>query len=257
MWYEPGRSNVTGPIELALPTFERGLDDVRLYLPEAGLVDAVNVALAVRKPLLLAGEPGVGKSTLAHHLALTLGLPPPLVFLTKSTSAAQDLFYTFDVVGRLHDAQMASAVDSMRYVSFGPLGQAIVNGRSSQSEISGLAPLMRNLSVVLIDEIDKAPREFSTDVVLELESLRFQIREIGVEISADPQWAPIIVITTNSERALPDILLRRCVFYTIPFPSEEHLFQILKARSFSSGIDSQRLRAALELFQRVRQSPRL
>src|SRR5262249_8190024 len=143
--------------------------DPASYLPDEGLVDAVNVALILRQPLLLTGEPGTGKTQLAFSVAWELGLESPLVFETKSTSAARDLFYTFDNLRRFQAAQAAdSDLDPRRFVQFNALGLAILRtlpwekaGRVAHADFCHAAP---SRSVVLIDEIDKAPRDFPNDI---------------------------------------------------------------------------------------------
>jgi MoxR-like ATPase len=260
MWYRPDRPQ---HIQLPPADFVGRFSDPAGYVPSAGLEAAINVSLALRKPLLVAGEPGVGKSSLAFHLAWALSLRGPLTFYTKSTSSLQDLFYAFDVVGRLRDAQMSQFVPLTKYISLGPLGQAIydaqvdVNLRDDVSLRDSREP--RSMSVVLIDEIDKAPRDFPNDFLHELEYLSFRIKELdNVEIRSEPQFAPVIVVTTNSERTLPDAFLRRCVFYTIPFPHRAHLSEILYRRLiWRESTHQEDIDSAIEFFTKVRESQRI
>jgi MoxR-like ATPase len=144
------------------------------YIAESGLVNAVNVALMLDKPLLLTGEPGTGKSQLAHSLAWELNLGDPLVFATKSTSVARDLFYTFDSVGRF---KAADHRDALSYLTYNALGKAILFANDEQKVTNllptGTAHPGRRQSVVLIDEVDKAPRDFPNDILNEIDYQRF------------------------------------------------------------------------------------
>ena len=206
------------------------------YLADRGLVDAVNVALLLKKPLLLSGEPGTGKTQLPYSLAWELGFPPPLKFSTKSVSEARDLFYTYDAIGRFHAAQVRpSDVDPRQFIRFNALGQAIIRAsRDAQPwSASGEVPEggRGRQSVVLIDEIDKAPRDFPNDLLNDIEHMCFQIPEIHNQtIEADPDLKPIVVLTSNSEKHLPDAFLRRCIFYNITFPDADRLREIVRAR---------------------------
>jgi MoxR-like ATPase len=224
------------PREFALPLLRQAGDPTG-YLPDPGLTDAVNVALILRQPLLVTGEPGTGKSQLAASVAYQLGLDPPLAFETKSTTVARDLFYMFDNIGRFRAAQTAvSPSDPRLFISFNALGDAIVKA----NEESAVKPILPDSyqhggmrrSVVLIDEIDKAPRDFPNDILNEIERLFFRIPELGgVTVAVqDESYRPIVVMTSNSEKSLPDAFLRRCIFYNIPFPDDERLERIVLSR---------------------------
>ena len=191
------------------------------YLPDENLVEAVNLAILLGRPLLIKGEPGCGKTKLATAVAYELGLPFETWYI-KSTSRAKDGLYTYDAVGRLRDAQLASAGQLTKaediarisnpatYVKMGPLGRAFQSTKRH---------------VVLIDEIDKADIDFPNDLLLELDEQRFIIDETGQEIRA--QDKPIVFITSNDEKDLPDAFLRRCLFHYLKFPSPERLSTIV------------------------------
>jgi MoxR-like ATPase len=206
------------------------------YLPDAGLVDAVNVALLLGQPLLVTGEPGTGKTQLAGAVAYQLGLDEPLLFETKSTTTARDLFYTFDHVGRFRSAQSGGVVDVRNFLSFNALGEAILRAQDPDTVrhiVSNNFPLCPpRRSVVLIDEIDKAPRDFPNDILNEIDRLFFRIPELYGEVVEvrDERYRPILILTSNSEKSLPDAFLRRCIFFSIPFPDESRLQQIILKR---------------------------
>lgn len=229
------------------------------YLADPGLVDAANVALLLGMPLLLTGEPGTGKTEFAGSLAWELGLDRPLKFEAKSTSAARDLFYLYDALKRFQDAQSGSAGSgTLQYISYQALGAAILKTRAP-AEVAAYLPVAllhpeKTRSVVLIDEIDKAPRDFPNDILNELERMYFRIPELGgAVIEADPALHPVVVITSNSEKDLPDAFLRRCVYYNIPFPDKERLQQIVSGRLGLYLQDSDGfMSAALELFEELR-----
>lgn len=228
------------------------------YLADPGLVDACNVALLLGQPLLLTGEPGTGKTLFAYSLAYELGFDDPLKFETKSTSAARDLFYTYDALKRFQDAQSGVIRDSLEYLTYQALGIAILQTRE-KIEIEQFLPSNFNhcgkkRSVVLIDEIDKASRDFPNDILNELDQLYFRVSEMGnFKIEADSDYQPIIIITSNSEKNLPDAFLRRCVYYNIPFPNRDRLSKIVQNRLglYSTGNNSF-LDDALELFCELR-----
>lgn len=230
------------------------------YLPDPGLVDAVNVALLLGQPLLVTGEPGVGKTQLAHSLAWELSFGEPLVFETKSSSTARDLFYGYDTIGRFHAAQTGEGSRrSLDYLTWHALGEAILQSRPREEVAEWLPDGFRHAgprrSVVLVDEIDKAPRDFPNDLLNEVENLYFRAPELlNARIDANPLLRPVLVLTSNSEKNLPDAFLRRTVYYNIPFPGEQRLAEIVMNRV--GGFDaagSPLLAEAMELFFLLRE----
>jgi MoxR-like ATPase len=204
---------------------ERGANGELLvpYLPNADLVEAVNLAMYLERPLLLKGEPGCGKTQLAVAVAYELGLNLEF-WAVKSTSRARDGLYVYDAVGRLRDAQLANSNrlteaqiqkldDPTAYVRWGALGKAF---------------RAETCTVTLIDEIDKADIDFPNDLLLELDQRRFTVEETGQVVKA--RVAPIVIITSNDEKDLPDAFLRRCLFHYVEFPRPDRLMQIVQSR---------------------------
>ena len=244
---------------VALPPSRRlGFLSPEHYRADPGLVDAVNVALLLGQPLLLTGEPGTGKTQLAYALAWELGLDV-LKYETKSTSAARDLFYTYDVLRRFQHAQSGIDLTSvLPYVTYNALGKAILRTHPRDAVARWLptdAPHPGPVrSIVLIDEVDKAPRDFPNDILNELDQLYFRVVEIDNEaVASDPEHRPIVILTSNSEKDLPDAFLRRCIFYHIPFSKPDALRRIVADRiGLAVGSSDPFLTEVLDLFYRLR-----
>ena len=181
------------------------------YIVSKSLVEAVNCAIALERPLLVKGEPGTGKTLLAHHVAEGLGLPMESWHI-KSTSKAMEGLYVYDTLQRLNDARFGEGDvgDIRSYIRLGPLGRVF-------------SALKRQ--VLLIDEVDKADLEFPNDILRELDEMRFTVMETGDEVVAKER--PLVIITSNNEKELPDAFLRRCVFHFIEFPEPDMMRQIV------------------------------
>jgi MoxR-like ATPase len=256
---KPEAASAETPLQIS--QFERNrTSEVSAYVADDGLAAAVNVALVLGQPLLLTGEPGSGKTQLAYSLGRELGYDV-LKFETKSTSVARDLFYSYDTLRRFHDAQLQRPRNSTEYLSYNALGTAIIRSRHRWENNEWLNDSFDNpeprRSIVLIDEIDKAPRDFPNDLLNEVELMYFRIPEIGIceeVISAHENLRPIVIITSNSEKSLPDPFLRRCIFYNIPFPDPKRLSEIvLSHMSASQAPNPKWLDQAIDFFVRLRQ----
>lgn len=201
------------PITLDAPRPRRG-ETLDRYVLSPELAATINVAIALDQPLLVTGEPGCGKTSLAWAVATQLGCAV-LEFHTKSTSTARDLLYQVDSLRRFHDASIgnASAKDAANYLAYRALGQAI---RSPTTK------------VVLVDEIDKAPRDFPNDLLNELDQMAFEVPEVEPQLRFRATAKHFVLITSNSERRLPMPFLRRCVYAHIDFPDATTLGEIVR-----------------------------
>jgi MoxR-like ATPase len=209
------------------------------YLTNENLEAAVNCALALERPLLVKGEPGTGKTLLAQAIAESLGLDI-IHWPVKSTTRAQDGLYVYDTVQRLYDARFGDGdvKDIRRYIRLGPMGKAFA---ASQRV------------VILIDEVDKADIEFPNDLLHELDRMRFVIPETGDEVVASQR--PVVVITSNNEKELPDAFLRRCVFHFIDFPDPALMKRIVRVHH--PQVDDALVDQAVVAFYELRAVPRL
>ena len=204
------------------------------YVASEELMTAVNIAMTLQKPLLIKGEPGTGKTMLAQAVADALG-KQLLIWNVKSTTKAQDGLYVYDVVQRLYDSQFGGeGVDNIaKYIKLGKLGEAF----QSDEQV-----------VLLIDEVDKADLEFPNDLLWELDQMEFYIPETRETIRA--RHRPIVIITSNAEKELPDAFLRRCVFHYIEFPDQEQMERIVGVHF--EHLDEALVKQALAAFYWVR-----
>jgi MoxR-like ATPase len=216
-----------------MPAFQR-FSGASKYIADDELLAAVNASVTLQRPLLVKGEPGTGKTLLAHAVAEALEMPL-LSWHVKSTSKAVDGLYTYDVVQRLNDSRFGdgNVSDIRTYIRQGPMGQAF----SSPNQV-----------VLLIDEIDKADLEFPNDLLRELDEMRFHVPELDETVSAVHR--PVVLITSNAEKELPDAFLRRCVFHFIGFPDKDRMAQIVQVHH--PDLDERMLNAAMGRFYRVR-----
>ncbi|AUL74849.1 ATP-binding protein [Pseudoalteromonas sp. 13-15] len=210
------------------------------YIASSSLKQAVNAAIMLEKPLLIKGEPGTGKTMLAEELAKSLDTEL-IQWHIKSTTKAQQGLYEYDAVSRLRDSQLGDerVHDIGNYIVKGKLWQAF-----TYAELNGKRP------VLLIDEIDKADIEFPNDLLLELDKMEFHVYETGERIIAKER--PIVIITSNNEKELPDAFLRRCFFHYIDFPSSEEMQQIVDVHY--PNVKQDLVRQALEVFFNLREA---
>jgi MoxR-like ATPase len=209
------------------------------YVATEDLTVAVNAAITLERPLLVKGEPGTGKSVLAEEIARSLGAPL-LTWHIKSTTKAQQGLYEYDAVSRLRDSQLGDArvSDIRNYIRRGKLWEAFA---------------AEERPVLLIDEIDKADIEFPNDLLLELDRMEFHVYETGETVRAERR--PVVIITSNNEKELPDAFLRRCFFHYIRFPDPDTMARIVEVHY--PGIKHRLVEEALKIFFEVREVPGL
>ena len=230
MWSKEERADLRKETDMANTKFNSTAD----YVASEQLLASVNVAIALQKPLLVKGEPGTGKTMLAQAVANSMN-KKLIIWNIKSTTKAQEGLYTYDTIQRLYDGQFGEeGVDDIaRYIKLGKLGEAF----EAEEQV-----------VLLIDEIDKADLEFPNDLLWELDQMEFYIHETKRTVKA--KHRPIVIITSNAEKELPDAFLRRCIFHYIDFPNQELMEEIVKTHF--PKVEENLMKNAMEVFYWIR-----
>ncbi len=225
-------------------------EDARKFVPGEQLETSINTAIAVGEPLLITGEAGTGKTQAAYYAAYKLNIEPVIHFQVKSDSTARDLLYHFDTVSYFHDAHLKSfegsenhkSLDKKKYVEPHALYESFETAKK-----------MNTPRVLLIDEIDKAPRDFPNDLLHELDKMEFTITETGEKIIAHKNLAPIVFITSNSERRLPEPFLRRCVYHHIQFDDQIVRQAVVVRKDEYSNMSDDFIKMAVQRFLALRE----
>jgi MoxR-like ATPase len=237
--------------------------DLETYEPSEGLKTAAGMAMSLGRPLLLSGKPGTGKTQFAHWLAKSLENEfneEPVVFSTKTTSSFTDLFYFYDAVSHFRSQDQNRKTSD--FIELTALGKAIVCSIGLENvpeEIRNIAKksiqgLNKPKSIILIDEVDKAPRDFPNDLLYEIEDYSFSIKEMNsrtIKLPEEKREDIVIILTSNFEKNLPDAFLRRCVFFHIEFPDKEQLQKILIRKLNLKDDDIRGLEEKVNLFYKI------
>ncbi|HKO97007.1 MAG TPA: MoxR family ATPase [Pyrinomonadaceae bacterium] len=216
-------------------------EDAKCFIPGDQLEDAINTTIAVGEPLLITGEPGTGKTQAAYYVAYKLGIEPVIHFQVKSDSTSSDLLYHFDSVRYFHDAHLdreGKPLEKADYVEPRALWEALKSDRPR---------------ILLIDEIDKAPRDFPNDLLHELDKMEFVVTETKEKVSATIENRPIVFITSNSERRLPEPFLRRCVYHRIRFDDDIVWKAVASRKEDYSSLSPEFVKMAVQRFLALRE----
>ncbi len=240
--------NRTKPLEDKHILFERPFtkyatsfaEDAKFFVPGEELETAINTAIAVGEPLLITGEPGTGKTQAAYYAARNLGIEPVIHFQVKSDSTARDLLYHFDAVRYFHDSNLRKDVQHLNKADY-------VEKRALWMAMDSEIP-----RILLIDEIDKAPRDFPNDLLHELDKMEFTIAETEELICTGKEKRPMVFITTNSERRLPEPFLRRCVYHHIEFDDTILERAVEKRKNEYGNLSNDFIKMAMQRFLALR-----